>query len=255
MVEGAAPPLIGAWLAGLSQMAVACAAGAAELAARGSTDEGADTLWTALEAQLGLWRMTTATLAAPARSSAGRETVQRLMDPAQWLFGVHAAPDAGLRALIATPAIPGAFGAEALRQDPVWSALRAARGRHRAMVARVWQRCFAQMAAEAPGLDSVEAWLDRWEGVAGAALEALHADPAFLASLRDLVMAATALREAQARLVEAFCTAHGLPTRREVDDLHLTVTRLRRDLRAMQRDGQPPADGEPPAAGRDPDDA
>jgi hypothetical protein len=92
------------------------------------------------------------------------------------------------------------------------------------------------MADEAAALDSIEAWLDRWEVIAGGALDALHADPAFLASLRDLVMAAVALREAEARLVEAFCTAHGLPTRREVDDLHRTVTALRRDLRALRRD-------------------
>ena len=235
MGEGAAPPLIGAWLAGLSQMAAACAAGAAELATRGATDEGADALWSSLEAQVALWRGAAVVVAGSARSAAGRETLERFMDPGHWLFGGDAAPDAALQSLIATPPAAG-LGTEALRQSPEWAALRAARGRHRAMVAAVWQRCFAQMAAEAPHLDSGEAWLDRWEAVAGAALEALHADPAFLASLRDLVMAAVALREAEGRLVEAFCTAHGLPTRREVDDLHRTVTALRRDLRALRRD-------------------
>jgi hypothetical protein len=236
MGEGAPPLPISAWLAGFSQMAAACAAGAADLAARSAIDEAADILWTTLEAQLGLWRATLTGGVGPARSSAGRETLQRFTDPAQWAFGGDAAPDAALQALIATPGPAAGFGTEALRSSPEWAALRAARGRHRALVAMSWQRCFARMAADAPGDDGIEAWLDRWETVAGEALDALHADPAFLHSLRDLVMAAVALREAAARQVEAFCTAHGLPTRREVDDLHRTVTALRRDLRALRRD-------------------
>lgn len=238
MGEGAAGPPVGAWLAGLSQMAAAFAASAAMLAGRSAEDEAADGLWTALEGQLDLWRVQATALAGSARSAAGRETLARLMDPGQWLFGVDSGPDAALRALIATPEPggPAGFGREGLRRSPAWAALRAARGRHRALVASAWRGCFERMAAEGARLDSLEAWLDRWEVVAGETLDALHADAAFLAALRDVVMAAVALREAEAAMVEAFCTAHGLPTRREVDDLHRTVTALRRDLRALRRD-------------------
>lgn len=238
MGEGAARPPIGAWLAGLSQMAAAFAASAAMLAERSAEDEPADQLWAALEGQFTLWRANAASFAASARSVAGRETLERLMDPAHWLFGGSEAPDAVIVRLVmgAEVGAPAGFGREALRRTPEWAALRRARGRHRALVAGAWRACFERMATEAAALDSIEAWLDVWEDVAGEALDGLHADPAFLASMRDLVMAAVALREAEAGLVEAFCAAHGLPTRREVDDLHRTVTALRRDLRALRRD-------------------
>jgi hypothetical protein len=233
--DGAAP-LIGAWLAGWTQMAAGMAASAEAFAAQTGENDVADGLWIAMEAQFTLCRAQATAMAGQARSAVGRETLERFLDPGQWLFGGAGAPDPALQKLIngPEPTSLGAFGREALRASPEWADLRRARGAHRATVAGAWRRCFARLAADTEALSGVEAMLDRWAAIAGEELDALHADPAFLEGLRRLVMAAVALREAEARLVEAFCEAHGLPTRREVDDLHRTVTDLRRELRRLR---------------------
>jgi hypothetical protein len=237
--EGTAQPLIGAWLAGWTQMAAAMAASAEAFAAQTGESDAADGLWIGLEAQFGLWRAQARALATTARSTVGRETLERFLDPGQWMFGGATAPEPALQALIngPEPTSLGAFGRESLRSSPEWAALRRARGRHRTLVAGAWRRCFSKLAGEAESLSSLETLQDRWVALAGKELDALHADPSFLESLHNLVMAAVALREAEAKLVEAFCEAHSLPTRREIDDLHRTVTELRRELRALRRNG------------------
>jgi hypothetical protein len=235
--EGSAQPLIGAWLAGLAQMAAAMAATVEVLAAQGAESEAADALWSTLDAQFGLWRAHSRGLAAGARTPVARETLERFLDPAQWLFGGGMAPEPALVAIISgpDPSSSLAFGREALRTSPAWAELRRARSAHRALVAGAWKRCLERVARDPVATASVEALLDRWVETAGAELDALQQGEPFLASMRRLVMAAVALREAEARLVEAFCEAHALPTRREVDDLHRTVTDLRRELRALRR--------------------
>lgn len=237
MGEDGSGPLIGAWLTGMAHLAAAMAAAAEGFAARTGETDAADEVWAALDAQFGLWRAQARALSSTAQSDVGRATLERFLDPAQWLFGGAAAPDPALAALIdgPDPAGLGAFGRDALRTSPEWAALRRARARHRVLVAGAWRRCFAALAAEAPALRSVEALQARWVALASAELDALHARDDFAASLRALVMAAVALREAEARLVESFCEAHGLPTRREVDDLHRTVTELRREIRRLRR--------------------
>jgi hypothetical protein len=60
-----------------------------------------------------------------------------------------------------------------------------------------------------------------------------------------MIRASTELRLAQQDLVEHFGRQYGFPTRAELDDVHRTVTELRRELRALQRAQRAP---EPPAA-------
>ena len=227
----------GAWLAGTAHMAAAMAAMAEGFAVQTGESDAAEEVWAALDAQAGLWRAQARALSGTAQSAAGRETLERFLDPAQWLFGGGAAPDPALAALIEgpDPATLSVLGREALRTCPEWVALRRARARHRVLVAGAWRRCFDRFAAEARDIADPDAVPDRWVALAGAELDALHASEAFAASMHDLVMAAVALREAEAKLVEAFCESHGLPTRREIDDLHRTVTDLRRELRSLRR--------------------
>ncbi len=56
-----------------------------------------------------------------------------------------------------------------------------------------------------------------------------------------MIRATTELRMAQHELVEHFGKQYGFPTRTELDDVHRTLTELRRELRAMQRDQRKPA--------------
>jgi hypothetical protein len=63
-----------------------------------------------------------------------------------------------------------------------------------------------------------------------------------------MIRATTELRIAQQELVEHFGKQYGFPTRTELDDVHRTVTELRRELRAIRRDQQIPAPVTQPAS-------
>ena len=59
---------------------------------------------------------------------------------------------------------------------------------------------------------------------------------AFLATQRETLRASTDLRLAQRELAEYYSEMFGFPTRAELDDVHKTVTELRRELRALKRE-------------------
>jgi len=61
----------------------------------------------------------------------------------------------------------------------------------------------------------------------------------FLTAQRQLVEAWLALRARLRARIERFSDLLGIPTRREVDDLHETVAELRREIRALKRGGAP----------------
>ncbi len=240
--EGASA-LLQAWLDGWSRLAAAQSAAADALTGAGGEAE-AEAAWRAVEAAFALWSARARAAAAAADSALGADMLARYLDPGHWLYGGVEAPDPALRRLVDGPP-PGEladFGRGALRDGQEWRALRGAAARHRALVAAAWSRCHARLARmtarDAPlRPDTVHA---AWVEAARAEVDALHADEAFLASQRALVVAALALREAEMRHVEAYCEARALPTRREIDDLHRGLTELRRELRALKRDlGRP----------------
>ena len=57
----------------------------------------------------------------------------------------------------------------------------------------------------------------------------------YLNSQARLLKASTELRLAQQAVAEYYGQMFGLPTRTELDDVHRTVTELRRALRAVER--------------------
>ena len=57
----------------------------------------------------------------------------------------------------------------------------------------------------------------------------------FLRSQREMIRASTELRVAQAELVEHFGKQYGFPTRTELDDVHRTLTEMRREMRRLRR--------------------
>jgi hypothetical protein len=66
-------------------------------------------------------------------------------------------------------------------------------------------------------------------------LETQRSEP-FLQTQAAMIRATTELRLAPQELVEHFGKQYGFPTRTELDDVHRTVTELRRELRAMRRE-------------------
>jgi hypothetical protein len=198
----------------------------------------ADAVWASVETAFERWRAAGRQAAAGAESAPGAETLGRMLDPGQWLLTGCEGLDPTLRDLIAGPA-PAAladFGRAALAETREWRALIRARRAHRRLIAAAWREAFDALTrdlAARPETDPI-AVHRRWSTEAERALSALHRSDGFADSQARLVTAAVALREREVALVEAFCAARGLPTRREVDDLHRAVADLRREIRALR---------------------
>ena len=80
-----------------------------------------------------------------------------------------------------------------------------------------------------------DATLHLWTETANRVLLEMQRSEAFLEAQARMIRASTELRMAQHDLVEFYGERYGFPTRRELDDVHKTVTELRRELRALRR--------------------
>src|SRR3954452_10910062 len=77
-----------------------------------------------------------------------------------------------------------------------------------------------------------------WVETANEVLLETQRSDAFLKTQRDLLKASTDLRLAHHELAEFYSEMFGYPTRTELDDVHKTVTELRRELRALKRESR-----------------
>jgi hypothetical protein len=74
-----------------------------------------------------------------------------------------------------------------------------------------------------------------WIEVANDELIATQRSETYLTSQRNLLKASTDLRLAQQEIAAFYGEMFGLTTRAEIDDVHKTVTELRREVRALKR--------------------
>jgi hypothetical protein len=79
-----------------------------------------------------------------------------------------------------------------------------------------------------------------WVETANEVLLETQRSEAFLTTQRDLIKASSELRLAQQELAAFYSEMFGYPTRTELDDVHRTVTELRRELRAFKRESRAP---------------
>jgi hypothetical protein len=119
-----------------------------------------------------------------------------------------------------------------------WMNLRRCGLEHNRVVLEAWlqaARQFSeQLAHKTESLDA-KAALTQWTETANQQLLETQRSEPFLQTQAALIRATTELRLAQQELVEHFGKQYGFPTRTELDDVHRTLTELRRELRAMQR--------------------
>ncbi|MBX2810078.1 MAG: hypothetical protein KTR20_15775 [Cellvibrionaceae bacterium] len=73
--------------------------------------------------------------------------------------------------------------------------------------------------------------IDLWANIANKELLKLHRSDDFLNAQRAVIRASMQYRLHEKSIAEVICEAMHIPTRDEVDDLHKTVTELRRELR------------------------
>ena len=81
----------------------------------------------------------------------------------------------------------------------------------------------------------MRAFLTLWGETANEVLLETQRTDAFLETQREVLKASTDLRLAQRTVAEFYSEMYGYPTRAELDDVHKTVTELRRELRALKR--------------------
>jgi class III poly(R)-hydroxyalkanoic acid synthase PhaE subunit len=126
-----------------------------------------------------------------------------------------------------------------------WVAMRRHSLEHNKVLLEAWIKAAGVFARTLNGRADqdkpLESWgevLALWVETANEVLLETQRSEAFLSTQRDLVKASSELRLAQQDLAEFYSEMFGYPTRTELDDVHRTVTELRRELRAFKRESR-----------------
>jgi hypothetical protein len=179
-------------------------------------------------------------------------TFRKIVDPRSWMGGTGEMDDV-LGRMAEGPRFADLWEAERRYATVLqaWMNLRRRHLEHNAVVLQAWlqaaRRFTEQIAggAKAKPFDA-KAALALWTETANQELLETQRSEPFLLTQAAMIRATTDLRMAQQELVEHFGKQYGFPTRTELDDVHRTVTELRRELRAMRREQR--AVVAPPAA-------
>jgi hypothetical protein len=218
-------------------------------------------LWSAAAAVCGKLAMTVPT---PAGGDGIAEaTFRKIVDPRSWMNGSGEMDDV-LGRMTQGPRFADLWEAERRYAGVMqaWMNVRRRGLEHNVVVLQAWLeagRLFTEQIAGGAGggakaLDA-KAALALWAETANRQLLETQRSEPFLQSQAAMIRATTELRMAQQELVEHFGKQYGFPTRTELDDVHRTVTELRRELRAMRREQLVPkaaASSRQPAALRTP---
>jgi hypothetical protein len=167
-------------------------------------------------------------------------TVQKMADPRSW-FNVTGEMDEVLGHTAEGPRFSDRWDVERkyVRVYRAWLNVRQRGLEQTAVVLDAWQRA-ARLFSEQLGnagdtARGADATLHLWTETANQVLLEMRRSEAFLEVQARMIRASTELRMAQHDLVEFYGERYGFPTRRELDDVHKTVTELRRELRRLRR--------------------
>jgi polyhydroxyalkanoate synthase subunit PhaE len=236
----------------MPEMPTDFSASVADLAATG---QSVMEMWSAATAMSG--KLAT-TFPAAGGDTTVEATFRKMIDPRSWMANTGEI-DEVLGRMADGPRFADLWEVERhyARVLQAWMTVRRRGLEHSAVVLEAWMqagRRFAKDMAgravkEAPAPDA-KAVLALWADTANRQLLETQRSEPFLATQAAMIRASTELRMAQQELVEHFGRQFGFPTRTELDDVHRTVTELRREVRAMhrqQRMSAPPAPVTPPA--------
>lgn len=73
-----------------------------------------------------------------------------------------------------------------------------------------------------------------WSGIANDELMKMHRSEEFLQAQKELIKASAEYRLYEQDIAEVICEALHIPTRKEIDDVHKTITELRREIRSLK---------------------
>jgi len=176
------------------------------------------------------------------------EMLAKIFDPRGWFSGANEV-DQTLQRMAEGPQLADLWNTERkfLAVFNAWVAMRQKSLEHNKVMLEAWMKAagaFAktlnQRADKGEALESWREVLALWVETANEVLLETQRSEAFLNTQRDLVKASSDLRLAQQGLAEFYSEMFGYPTRTELDDVHRTVTELRRELRAFKRQGRAP---------------
>lgn len=222
-------------------------------------------LWTAATSMFN----TIGTATPPAEGDAAAEaTLRNMTDPQTWLqsLGLNGPGlssigemDGALGRMAEGPRLADLWEAERryARIMQAWMDVRRRALEHNAVLLEAWMQVSRRFSEELAGRTSADgkaldakATLALWTETAnGQLLETQRSEP-FLRTQTAMIRASTELSLAQQELVEHFGKQYGFPTRTELDDVHRTVTELRREMRAMRREQRMAAPPTPPTVPR-----
>jgi class III poly(R)-hydroxyalkanoic acid synthase PhaE subunit len=184
------------------------------------------------------------------------EMLAKIFDPRGWFSGTNEV-DQTLQRMAEGPQLADLWNTERkfLAVFNAWVAMRQKSLEHNKVMLEAWMKAagaFAktlnQRADKGEALESWREVLALWVETANEVLLETQRSEAFLTTQRDLIKASSDLRLAQQDLAEFYSEMFGYPTRTELDDVHRTVTELRRELRAFKRQSRAPR---PAAEGAD----
>lgn len=206
-----------------------------------SANEAFATLWTSA---LGLSQSITRTMQQRNRSDPLiAEVLSKLFDPRAWFSSVGGMDEA-LQRMAEGPRLADLWDTERklLNVFNAWAELRRRSIEHNTIMLEAWMRAAGSFAKtlnqKAERKETLGSWrevLALWVETANTALLETQRSEKYLESQREILKASTDLRLTQQELATFYSEVFGYPTRAELDDVHRTVTELRRELRALER--------------------
>jgi polyhydroxyalkanoate synthase subunit PhaE len=170
------------------------------------------------------------------------EMLSRIFDPRLWFSSGNM--DEALQRLAEGPRLADLWDVERkfLTVFNSWVALRQRSLEHNTVMLEAWMQAAGalakrlnEMAEAGETIESPRALLTLWVETANDVMLETQRSERFLNAQRELLKASTDLRLAQNQVAEFYSEMFGYPTRAELDDVHKTVTELRRELRALKR--------------------
>lgn len=172
------------------------------------------------------------------------EILAKIFDPRGWLPATSEMDEA-LQRMAEGPRLADLWKVERkfAAVFGAWIRLRRYSLEHNTVIIEAWTKAvgvFAKLLNERaargdPPLESVRELLTLWGETANDVLLATQRSEVFLQTQREVLKASTDLRLTQRAIAEFYSEMFGYPTRAELDDVHKSVTELRRELRALQR--------------------
>lgn len=171
------------------------------------------------------------------------DIMSKIFDPRSWLSASNEVDEA-LNRMAEGPRLADLWNVERkfAAVMSAWMALRRRNLEHNTVMLDTWTEATGRFSKKlnelteaGKPLESPRAVMALWVETANDVMLEAQLSEAFLKSQRDTLKASTDLRLAQQEVGEFYSQTYGYPTRAELDDLHRSVTELRRELRTATR--------------------